>query len=244
MSIRFDVISLFPDMFAAVEKGVIGRASPHHIQIHHWNPRDYTSDVHHTVDDRPYGGGPGMVMLFEPLFAAITAAKMHNPGKVIYLSPQGQTFNQRAAKTFSHHTHLILLCGRYEGIDQRIIDHCVDEEWSVGDYVVSGGELPAMILIDAISRLIPGVLGHADSAAQDSFSDHKLDHPHYTRPVKIPQGEVPEVLRSGHHEAIARWRLKQSLGKTWQMRKDLIKSDVLTALEKQLLNEFIQEAKK
>jgi len=241
---RFDLVTLFPDMFRALdEQGVTGRAVDRGlVELGFWNPRDYTQDVHRTVDDRPYGGGPGMVMKVEPLKAAIEHAKAAaKPGTpVIYLSPQGRTLDQAAAKGLAKRDGMILIAGRYEGIDERIIDCYVDEEWSIGDYVLSGGELAAMVLMDAVIRLIPGVLGDADSAEQDSHVDGLLDCPHYTRPEVIDEQAVPPVLLSGNHKAIRRWRLQQSLGRTWLRRPDLIEDRKLTADEQTLLDEFIQ----
>lgn len=241
---KFDVISLFPEMFAAFNYGVVGRAIKKElVQLQIWNPRDYTADTHRTVDDRPYGGGPGMVMLYQPLADACQAAKMssHAPSKTIYLSPQGKPLTQDAVSEFAKSTRLILICGRYEGVDQRFIDDCVDEEWSIGDYVLSGGELAASVLIDAVTRLLPGALGHDLSAAQDSFTEGLLDYPHYTRPEEIQGKPVPKVLLSGDHAAINRWRLKHSLGSTWQKRPDLIKRRVLSSQEQKLLDEYIKE---
>ena len=237
---RFDVISLFPDMFDALRTGITGRALAQglaHMVL--WNPRDYTTDVHRTVDDRPYGGGPGMVMMVEPLMAAIEAAKAAAPqSRIVYLSPQGKRFGQRAAKQLAHGGDMILIAGRYEGIDERLIDAFVDEEWSIGDFVLSGGELPAMVMMDSIIRLLPGALGHADSAEQDSFTDGLLDCPHYTRPEEILGRTVPEVLKSGNHEMIRRWRLKQALGRTWLRRPDLFEGRELSNEEQKLLEEF------
>jgi len=239
---RFDVISLFPEMFDAIRQGVTGRAIERgQVQLHPWNPRDYTHDVHRTVDDRPYGGGPGMVMKVEPLRATIEAARQAAPDSpVIYLSPQGRRFDQQAAQNMSQRSGMILLAGRYEGIDERLIGAYVDEEWSIGDYVLSGGELPAMVLMDAIIRLLPGVLGHEDSAVEDSYVDGLLDCPHYTRPEVIEGREVPEVLLSGNHKAIREWRLMQSLGRTWLRRPDLLQGRPLTDEEQGLLDQFIR----
>ena len=212
------VISLFPEMFRAItEHGVTGRAVKSGLlQIECWNPRDFTHDKHRTVDDRPYGGGPGMLMMVQPLRDAIHAAKQAagDGAKVIYLSPQGRKLTQAGVTELATNQKLILVAGRYEGIDERVIQTEVDEEWSIGDYVLSGGELPAMTLIDAVSRLVPGVLGDQASAEQDSFTDGLLDHPHYTRPELLDGLVVPEALTSGNHEVIRRWRLKQSLGRT------------------------------
>lgn len=240
---RFDVITLFPEMVKAmVGEGVTGRAIGRgQVGLQLWNPRDYTEDVHNTVDDRPYGGGPGMVMKVEPLQAAIRDARSANPGaRVIYLSPQGRRFDQATARSMADLGGLILLAGRYEGVDERLIEQQVDEEWSIGDYVLSGGELPALVMIDAITRLLPGVLGDADSAEQDSHVDGLLDCPHYTRPESVGGERVPEVLLGGNHELIRRWRLKQSLGRTWLRRPDLLKGRELTSEETELLNEFIE----
>lgn len=239
---RFDVISLFPEMFDAMRTGVTGRAIERgQVEMVLWNPRDYAPDLHRTVDDRPYGGGPGMVMMVEPLRRAIDEARMAAPdSKVVYLSPQGRRLDQAAVRRISAGAGLVLLAGRYEGVDERLIEDCVDQEWSIGDYVLSGGELPAMVLMDAVIRLLPGVLGHADSAEQDSYVDGLLDCPHYTRPEEIEGRRVPEVLLSGNHELIRRWRLQQALGRTWLRRPDLIEDRVLSSEEQVLLNEFIR----
>ncbi len=240
--IRFDVITLFPEIFDALRLGITGRALKKGlVDLKLWNPRDYTEDVHRTVDDRPYGGGPGMVMLADPLARAIKDAREQMPdSKVIYLSPQGQRFDQGKALEMSRRDGLIFVAGRYEGVDERLIESWVDEEWSIGDYVLSGGELPAMVMMDAITRLIPGALGHAQSAAQDSYMDGLLDYPHYTRPDQVDDKTVPEVLLSGNHELIARWRLQQALGRTWLRRPDLLKERELSDTEQQLLEEFIR----
>lgn len=241
---RLDVITLFPEMFSSVlEYGVISRAvTDELIGFRSWNPRDYTDDKHKTVDDRSYGGGPGMVMMYEPVCAAITRAKQAQPdAKVIYLSPQGRRLDQTGVNELSKRSGMILVSGRYEGIDERIIDTAIDEEWSIGDYVLSGGELAAMVLIDSVCRTLPGVLGHDDSASEDSFVDGLLDYPHYTRPEQIDGYAVPDVLLSGNHEKIRRWRLKQALGKTWRSRPDLIESIELDDEQKGLLQEFISE---
>lgn len=241
---QLDVITLFPEMFEPVlQYGVIGRAvSDELIGFRSWNPRDYTEDKHNTVDDRPYGGGPGMVMMVEPVCHAIAEAKQAQPdAKVIYLSPQGRRLEQGGVKELSNRSGMILISGRYEGIDQRIIDAEVDEEWSIGDYVLSGGELAAMVMIDSVCRTLPGVLGHEDSANEDSFVDGLLDYPHYTRPEQIAGHAVPDVLLSGHHESIRLWRLKQALGKTWQCRPDLIEAIELNEEQKRLLQEYISE---
>lgn len=241
------VISLFPEMFRAItEHGVTGRAVKSGLlQIECWNPRDFTHDKHRTVDDRPYGGGPGMLMMVQPLRDAIHAAKQAagDGAKVIYLSPQGRTLTQAGVTELATNQKLILVAGRYEGIDERVIQTEVDEEWSIGDYVLSGGELPAMTLIDAVSRLVPGVLGDQASAEQDSFTDGLLDHPHYTRPEVLDGLAVPEALTSGNHEVIRRWRLKQSLGRTWQRRPELINNLALTDEQESLLAEYVREVR-
>lgn len=242
---RIDVITLFPEMLSAVsDYGITGRAvTSGLIDIHSWNPRDFTCDRHRTVDDRPYGGGPGMVMMAEPLSHAIRAARevQKNDAPVVYVSPQGKKVDHELIISASKRPGLILLAGRYEGIDERVLQTEVDEEWSVGDYVVSGGELPAMMIIDAITRQLPGALGDADSARQDSFVDGLLDCPHFTRPEDYQGQTVPKVLLSGDHEAIRRWRLKQSLGRTWERRPDLLEKQSLTQEQKMLLEEFKQE---
>tara|TARA_R110002051_G_scaffold219374_1_gene283239 strand:+ start:30331 stop:31065 length:735 start_codon:yes stop_codon:yes gene_type:complete len=238
-------VTLFPEMFAALtEYGVTGRAVKRgQLSVEFSNPREHAHDRHRTVDDRPFGGGPGMLMKVEPLLEAIEAIrqKAPSPPRVIYLSPQGQPLTQQRAQALAKMDSLVLLCGRYEGIDERIIDMCVDEEISIGDYVLSGGELGAMVVLDAVTRLIPGVLGHADSAVEDSFTEGWLDCPHYTRPEEFEERCVPEVLLSGNHELIRRWRLKQSLGRTWQRRPALLKDLTLSKEQQQLLAEFIRE---
>lgn len=239
------VVTLFPEMFTALTgHGVTGRAVKRgQLTVEYSNPRDHAHDRHRTVDDRPFGGGPGMLMKVEPLLEAIAAirAKAPSPPRVIYLSPQGQPLTQQRATELAQLDSMVLLCGRYEGIDERIIEMCVDEEISIGDYVLSGGELGAMVLLDAVTRLIPGVLGHADSAVEDSFSEGWLDCPHYTRPEEFAGQRVPEVLLSGNHALIRRWRLKQSLGRTWQRRPELLKELTLSKEQQQLLAEFIRE---
>ncbi|MCM2330440.1 MAG: tRNA (guanosine(37)-N1)-methyltransferase TrmD [Pseudomonas sagittaria] len=242
---RVDVLSLFPEMFAAIgEYGITSRAVKQGLlQLHCWNPRDYTEDRHQTVDDRPFGGGPGMVMKIKPLERALADARQAAgaAAKVIYLSPQGRRLDQAAVRELAKEERLILIAGRYEGIDERFIETHVDEEWSIGDYVLSGGELPAMVLIDAVTRLLPGALGHADSAEEDSFTDGLLDCPHYTRPEVYEGRSVPPVLLSGNHEHIRRWRLQQSLGRTWERRADLLDSRSLSGEEKKLLEEYIRQ---
>lgn len=244
----FGVITLFPDMFDAITGlGMTGRAvSQGLMRLETWNPRDFTEDNYRRVDERPYGGGPGMVMLIEPLAKAIAAAKARATelgidAPVIYLSPQGQRFDEAATKQLALHQGLILLCGRYEGVDERLIERLVDAEWSIGDYVLSGGELPAMVIIDAISRRIEGVLGDKQSAEQDSFVSGLLDCPHYTRP-EIYDGEaVPAVLLSGNHAQIQRWRWQQSLKRTLMRRPDLLAVASLNAEQRRLLAQIKQE---
>lgn len=221
------LVSLFPELIhQAASFGVLGRAIKNQqLNLKCFNPRDFTEDKHRTVDDRPYGGGPGMLMKVEPLYKAIMAAKeeLGSNAKVVYLSPQGQCLNQQMlVNTAVTANDLILIAGRYEGIDERIIESLVDEEWSIGDYVISGGEFAALVVVDGLARLIPGVLGDDESALQDSFMQGLLDHPHYTRPEKIDDQAVPEVLLSGNHKAIRSWRLKQALGRTWSRRPDLL----------------------
>ncbi|AKH69538.1 tRNA (Guanine37-N(1)-) methyltransferase [Spongiibacter sp. IMCC21906] len=239
------VVTLFPEMFDAVSKyGVTGRAVKNGaLSIQCCNPRQFTADRHQTVDDRPYGGGPGMVMMAPPLAEAVASAKESVGGnaKVIYLSPQGQPLTQSKLEQLAEQSALVMLAGRYEGVDERLISEVVDEELSIGDYVLSGGELAAMVVIDGLSRLLPGVLGHPLSAEQDSFADGLLDCPHYTRPEQFRDLPVPKVLTSGNHEAIRRWRLKQSLGRTWQRRPDLLDKQDLSEEQKQLLAEYIRE---
>ena len=242
---QFGIISIFPEMFQALTgQGVTGRAvSKGLVSFDVWNPRDFTTDKHRTVDDRPYGGGPGMLMKVEPLQQAIAAAKAKNGSnsKVIYLSPQGQTLTQEKAGQLAKEESLIFIAGRYEGVDERLIQAHVDEEISIGDYVLSGGELAAMVVMDSIIRLVPEVLGHDLSAVEDSFVDGLLDCPHYTRPEVYEGQSVPEVLLSGNHKKIKLWRLKQTLGRTWQRRPDLLENRPLDKDEQALLQEFIRE---
>jgi len=243
---RFDVVSLFPEMVSdAAGYGVTGRAIERGlVGLSIWNPRDYTHDKHRTVDDRPYGGGPGMVMKCQPLLDAVNAAKQHKvfaTRKVVYLSPQGRLISQELLQDASRCEQLILVAGRYEGIDERFIQSVCDEEWSLGDYVISGGELAALIVIDAVTRLIPGVLGDEESAKQDSHVDGLLDCPHYTRPERDEFGDVPEVLLGGNHAEINRWRMKQALGRTWLKRPDLLEKITLSAEQDALLKEFRTE---
>ncbi|MDH5546660.1 MAG: tRNA (guanosine(37)-N1)-methyltransferase TrmD [Gammaproteobacteria bacterium] len=242
---KIDVVTLFPQMLTGfLEYGVIGRAVKRKdLDIQVWNPRDFTADRHRTVDDRPFGGGPGMVMMVEPLQKAVQAAKAAGPvgRKVIYLSPQGRRLDQQGLQELSQRPGVILVAGRYEGVDERFIESEVDEEWSIGDYVLSGGELAAMVLIDGMARLLPGVLGHEASAQEDSFVSGLLDCPHYTRPESYQGETVPAVLLSGDHQAIARWREKQALGRTWLRRPELINESELDERQQLLLREFIQE---
>ena len=243
--IRFDCVTLFPEMFAAVtDWGITRRALELGAwSIALWNPREFTTDDYRTVDDRPYGGGPGMVMLAEPLEKAIAAAKAAAEGeaKVVHLSPQGRSLDHRKVRELVEAPRLVLLCGRYEGVDERLVARCVDEEVSIGDYVISGGELAAMVLIDAVVRQLPGVLGDEQSAEQDSFVHGLLDCPHYTRPEVYKGVAVPAILLSGHHAQIERWRLKQALGRTWMRRPELLERRAMSAEEARLLEEFRRE---
>ncbi|MEY3759493.1 MAG: tRNA (guanosine(37)-N1)-methyltransferase TrmD [Methylococcaceae bacterium] len=242
---RFDVVTLFPEMItAAASYGVTGRAIEREIvSLSVWNPRDYTHDKHKTVDDRPYGGGPGMVMKYQSLHDAVNDAKQAGSGtaKVVYLSPQGKPITQALLSEACDISQLILVAGRYEGVDERFVDRDCDDEWSVGDYVISGGELAALIVIDAVTRLLPGVLGHKESALQDSHMNGLLDYPHFTRPEQLETGSVPDVLLSGNHADIERWRMKQALGRTWQRRPDLLKNKNLSAEQEYLLTQFKSE---
>jgi tRNA (guanine37-N1)-methyltransferase len=254
MAFECDVITLFPEMFNAITQyGVTGKANRNDFfRLNTWNPRDFTHDKHRTVDDSPYGGGPGMVMMAQPLEDAIAQAKARQNAlgiektQTLYLTPQGKRLDHEMVKELSTLPGLILLCGRYEGIDERLIMSEVDMEISIGDYVVSGGELAAMILIDCIVRQIPGTLGHPESANQDSFADGLLDYPHYTRPELYKGSSVPEVLISGNHAHIRRWRLQQALGRTWLKRPDLFElkfAHGMTIEEEKLLEEFKQSCK-
>jgi len=245
-----DVVTLFPEMFSAVTQCGVTRRALEEMRwtLDFWNPRDFTSDNHRTVDDRPYGGGPGMVMMPGVLAAAIHAAKARQAAaglaksRVIYLSPQGVPLTHRRVMQLAQGEEgVVLLCGRYEGVDERLIERCVDEEVSIGDFVLSGGEIPAMALLDAIVRQLPGVLNDADSAEQDSFVAGLLDCPHYTRPEEYEGQRVPDVLLSGHHEQIRRWRLAQALGRTWQRRPDLLAGRTLSKEETQLLVQFQEQ---
>lgn len=240
--LRFDVVTLFPEMFSALtDSGITRRALERGLwRLETWNPRRWTNDPHRTVDDRPYGGGPGMVMLAAPLERAIIEAKVSAGGTapVIYLSPQGRPLTQDRVAELAGGEGAVLLCGRYEGIDERVISRCVDEEISLGDFVISGGELAAMALIDACVRLVPGALNDDASAVEESFVDGLLDCPHYTRPESYEGLRVPEVLMSGNHEEIRRWRLQQALGRTWQRRPDLLAARTLSREEAVLLEAF------
>lgn len=247
------VITLFPAEFRPlVDLGVTGRAlRAGHVKLNLVNPRDFALDRHRTVDDRPYGGGPGMVMMVEPLRLAIRETRrlaqcagenaQDAPARVSLMSPQGQKLDDRAVREMAGREQLILVCGRYEGLDERLLELEIDEEWSIGDYVLSGGEIAAAVLIDAVTRLVPGVLGDEESAAQESFVDGLLDHPHYTRPEVVDGKRVPQVLLSGDHKAIARWRRKQALGRTWQRRPELLSAVNMSAEDQSLLAEFKTE---
>lgn len=243
---QFAIVSLFPELVAQVtEFGVVGRAAERGlVSIALENPRDYAEDAHRTVDDRPYGGGPGMVMKYEPAAKAIVAARQRvaQGSPVVYLSPTGNVFDQACAERYAGLPGLVLLAGRYEGIDERLIESYVDEELSLGDFVISGGEIAAMAVIDAVTRLLPGVLGDAESAEQDSFVSGLLDCPHYTRPEHIGGQDVPPVLLSGDHAEIARWRYKQALGRSFLRRPDLVKKLKLDREQQTLLDEFLKES--
>jgi tRNA (guanine37-N1)-methyltransferase len=241
---RFGIVTLFPEMFTAVtDNGVVGRAVRQGVlSLECINPRDFTEDKHRTVDDRPYGGGPGMLMKVEPLERALNSMRAALPAaKVVYMSPQGRRFDQAAATSFAQCDELIILAGRYEGVDERLLRAQVDEEWSVGDYVLSGGELPAMIVVDAVARLLPGVLGHPESAVEDSFVDGLLDCPHYTRPEVYKDEAVPAVLLSGDHAAIKRWRRQQALGRTYERRPDLLQHRSLCDEDEKLLADYLAQ---
>lgn len=248
---QLGIVTLFPEMFAAVtEHGISGRAVRSGLMnLELFNPRDYTTDKHRTVDDKPFGGGPGMLMKTEPLMASIAAARqavsqkqtIGEKARVIYLSPQGQTLKQDSIIDLAKRESMVLLCGRYQGIDNRVLENEIDEEWSLGDFVISGGELAAMTLIDAMTRFQPGALGDEGSALEDSFSNGLLHSPEYTRPQSIDGSDVPKVLLSGDHEAIRKWRLKQSLGATWLKRPDLLQPMSLTIEQEKLLEQFKQD---
>ncbi|GAC28432.1 tRNA (guanosine(37)-N1)-methyltransferase TrmD [Brumicola pallidula] len=239
---RFGVVTLFPEMFEPfLNQGVFGRAVRNGIiQVDIFNPRDYTTDKHRTVDDRPYGGGPGMLMMVQPLTDAISDAKiaLGENSLVVYLTPQGKTLNQTAVQSFTQLPNIILVAGRYEGIDERVINALVDQEWSIGDYVLSGGELPAMVLMDSVSRLLPDVLGHSQSAVEDSFTNGLLDCPHYTRPDVLNGEAVPSVLLSGNHEKIRQWRLTKALERTLERRPDLLNYLALTEEQQKILSQL------
>jgi len=247
--LQFDVVTLFPAMFDAVtELGVTGRARERGLyQFVAWNPRDFAANAHRTVDDRPYGGGPGMVMMAEPLGRALQAARQRQQSagvaspRMLHLTPQGGLLDHAMVVELSRESGVVLLAGRYEGVDERLVGQLGIEEVSIGDYVLSGGELAAMVLMDSVVRQLPGVLGDAGSASQDSFVDGLLDCPHYTRPEVYQGVAVPAVLMSGNHAAIARWRLKQALGRTWQRRPDLLERRALSAEEQKLLDEYRRE---
>ena len=246
---QYDAITLFPEMFAALtEWGVTGRArETGHYGFASWNPRDFAANAYRTVDDRPYGGGPGMVMMPGPMAGAIRTARARQSGAgvvegvVVYLSPQGRRLDQALVEELVAKGGMILACGRYEGVDERVIRREIDLEVSIGDYVLSGGELAAMVLLDSVIRQLPGVLGDAESARQDSFATGLLDCPHYTRPESFEGERVPDVLLSGNHADIERWRLKESLGRTWARRPDLLERRPMTARERALLDEFQRE---
>ena len=266
---KIGIVSIFPGMFDAISAyGITGRALEKGLlELHYWNPRDFANpkDNYRSVDDRPYGGGPGMVMMVDPLKKALAQARAGVEGssgvkpKCIYLSPQGKKLDQQGLERIAAYENVVLLSGRYEGIDERLIQTDIDEEISIGDYVISGGELAAMVLIDGVTRLLPGALGHENSAQEDSFVDGLLDYPHYTRPEVLTESEslensgsserlkeslkVPDILLSGHHENIRRWRLKQSLGRTWERRPDLLEDRCFTKEEDILLAEYIREHK-
>ena len=237
---RIDIVTIFPDLVSAVGEFGVARIARERsiLKLHLWNPRDYCEDSYRRVDDRPYGGGPGMVMRAPPLAAAIREARQASGGRVIGLSPQGSPLSQATVERLAGEPALVLLAGRYEGIDQRLLDSEVDEEVSIGDYVVAGGELPAMVLIEALVRHLPGVLGNEESAQEDSFGSGLLDWPHYTRPEEFEGHKVPKTLLGGNHEAIRLWRLKQALGQTWLRRPDLLKKRELSEEESLLLEEF------
>jgi len=245
--LHFTIITIFPEMFTALNCGIAGRAQKHGlITINCLDLREFSDNSYRRVDERPYGGGPGMVMMYAPLKRAIAHAKTLStvPAKVIYLSPQGKVLKQddlRKIAASEVYKNLVFIAGRYEGIDERLVVTEVDEEWSIGDYILSGGELPAMVIIDTLTRLLPGALGDPESAEQDSFSADLLDHPHYTRPEIIDDKPVPEILLSGNHKDIAMWRLKQALGRTYLRRPELLQQKKLTRQETDLLREFIDE---
>jgi tRNA (guanine37-N1)-methyltransferase len=248
--LQIDVVTLFPQMFSAVTgSGVTGRARERKLyELVLWNPRDFAANAYRTVDDRPYGGGPGMVMMVEPLEKALSAAAQRQKSsgvkkpRVLHLTPQGRLLDHASVAALAQEQGLVMLAGRYEGVDERLVDRMIDDEVSIGDYVLSGGELAAMVVMDAVVRQLPGALGDAESASQDSFVDGLLDHPHYTRPESYEGVAVPPVLLSGNHADIAKWRLKQALGRTWQRRPDLLEKRTLSGAEVALLEEFKKEA--
>ena len=242
----FDILTIFPNMVAGpIGESIIGKAVERKlIEVRIVNIRDYATDSHRTTDDRPFGGGSGMVMKPEPLAAAIDSVRQADPSaRVILLSPQGRLFNQEVAFELSGHNHICLVCGRYEGVDERIRDHYVDDEISVGDFVLTGGELPALVILDAVARLVPGVLGSNESISEESFIGGLLEYPHYTRPEIFENHRVPDILLSGNHGAIRRWRRQQSLIRTWQKRPDLLKENELSSEDRQLLAEAIEKEK-
>jgi tRNA (guanine37-N1)-methyltransferase len=249
--VQFDVVTLFPEMFAALsESGITQRARDRGLyQLVLWNPRDFSANAYRSVDDRPYGGGPGMVMMAEPLAKAVRAARQRQKSsgvggtRTIYLSPQGRPLTQRVVEELAEYEGLVLLAGRYEGVDERLLEDEIEDEISIGDYVLSGGELPAMVLMDALIRRIPGVLNDAESARQDSFVNGLLDCPHYTRPEAYGGRQVPAVLMTGNHAAIESWRMKQSLGRTWRRRPELLAKLQLTPEQAKLLEEYKEETK-
>ena len=238
------IVTIFPQMFDSfICEGMTRRAlEVGQLQLEFRNPRDFTEDNHRQVDDRPYGGGPGMVMMAEPLDQAISSARAAVRGRVIYLSPQGRRLEQKRVRELAGEAGLVLLAGRYEGVDERVLEAEIDEEISIGDYVLSGGELPAMVLIEALVRYLPGVLGNEDSVKSDSFTAGLLDWPHYTRPEVYGEDQVPPVLLSGHHEEIRRWRMKQALGRTWQKRPELLRDIELTDEQRELLDLYRRES--
>ena len=247
--LQIDIVTLFPPMFDAITgSGVTGRARERKLyELVLWNPRDFATNSYRTVDDRPYGGGPGMVMMAEPLEQAIGAARQRQKSsavkkpRVVHLTPQGRVLDHRSVAELAEEQGIVMLAGRYEDVDERLVSRVIDDEISIGDYVLSGGELAAMVVIDCVVRQLPGALGDAESASQDSFANGLLDHPHYTRPEVYDGVAVPPVLLSGNHADIAKWRLKQALGRTWQRRPDLLAKRKLSAAESSLLDEFRKE---
>ncbi|HOV06619.1 MAG TPA: tRNA (guanosine(37)-N1)-methyltransferase TrmD [Anaerolineaceae bacterium] len=241
---KFDVFTLFPEVIQPyLESSILLRARENNLlTVHLHNIRDWTCDRHHVTDDAPYGGGGGMVMKVEPIFTAVESVLGSPPVcPVIYLSPQGRPFTTAIARELATQPHLALICGRYEGVDERVIEHLVSDQISIGDYVLTGGELPAMVVIDAVSRFIPGVLGDPDGAEDDSFGNGLLEYPHYTRPEEFRGWRVPQELLTGNHALIARWRRIQSLYRTWKYRPDLLRGKELTAEDRDLLNKIIEQ---